>query len=605
MQHNSDLADTIVTEVSTPLEDYGLLSNRITAALVSRDGSIDWFCPIIDGDALFTAILGHKKHGRWQLSVVEALVDKRWYDGEEFRLRTIWHAPNGVVEIDDELVIRSGHTVLQRKARCVAGHAKVALDFRPRAQFGATEPLIEPTDDGLDIYHDQHLKLRGPKLAKISKGDYWGSYSLSEGEELQWELDCGAVPEYANADTQLAHTPHLRQHDNPQSWDELVRRSVSVLAALTLPNGATVAAPTASLPEDFGGVRNWDYRYCWLRDSAFTIEALLIAAKHGWGIRMEEASDFAKRWRDWVIQSCGNQAERLQIMYSVDGNRELSERMLAHLPGYERSMPVRVGNGAAMQYQADVVGELMVVFAQMRAIGIAETEESWAFQQALMQYCITHFERRDHGIWEMRGELHYFTHGRAMMWAAFNEAITAVETQAELEGEIAQWYDYREQLRQEIFHRGYNEELGHFTQTYDTTEVDSALLQLPQIGLLPPDDPAMLATVTAIEEQLIDEHGLVYRYRTHDGLDGLAGDEYPFLICNFWLVEQYARSGRVADGKALMRQLASYATDLQLLSEEYSPQHGRLAGNFPQAFSHIGVIRAAAALADAQEDVVG
>ena len=604
MQHDSDLADNILSEESTPLEDYGLLSNRVTTALVSRDGSIDWFCPLIDGDALFTAILGRKQHGRWQLSVVEALVDKRWYDGEGFRLRTIWHAPNGVVEIDDELLIRSARTVLQRKARCVAGSAKVALDFRPRIQFGATEPTVEQNDTGLVIYHDTIVELRGPKLARITVGDYWGSYDLTEGQELQWELDCGELPDYADTAKLLARTPYPNYQSQQQSWDELVRRSVNVLAALTLPNGAIVAAPTASLPEDFGGVRNWDYRYCWLRDSAFSIEALLIAAEQGWGMRTDEAAYFAQQWRDWVIKTCGDQAEHMQIMYSVDGGRDLSERILAHLPGYERSMPVRVGNGAAMQYQADVAGELMLVFAKMRALGIAETPKSWAFQQALIQYCIRNFDRRDHGIWEMRGELHYFTHGRAMLWAAFNEAIIAVEDHPELEGDTARWRDYREQLRQEIYHQGYNEELGHFTQTYDTTEVDAALLQLAQLGLLAPHDPAMLRTVTAIENQLMGQHGLIYRYRTHEGVDGLAGDEYPFLICNFWLVEQYARSGRLAQARELMEKLTSYATDLQLLSEEYSPEHGRLAGNFPQAFSHIGAIRAAAALADAQDRAV-
>ncbi len=597
MQHDSDLADSLLTDISIPLEDYGFLSNRITAALVSRDGSVDWFCPVVDGDALFTAILGQKKHGRWQLSVVEGLVDKRWYDGEDFRLRTIWHAPNGVVEIEDELVIRDNHSILQRKARCVAGLAKVALDFRPRAQYGATIPYIEEAGGGLCIGGD--LVLKGPHLARISPGDYWGSYDLSEGQELRWELDCGELPAYIDTTKQLGRAPRPQSSQDPQPWDDLVRRSTSVLAALSMPHGAILAAPTASLPEDFGGVRNWDYRFCWLRDSAFTIEALLLAAEHGWGIAIEEAIDIATRWREWLHKSCGSNAERLQIMYSVDGGGDLTERILAHLPGYERSMPVRVGNGAAMQYQADVVGELMLTFAQMRQLGVPETEETWNFQLGLVNYCIANLLRRDHGIWEMRGERHFFTHGRAMMWAVFNEAIVAVETQPELDGDLDRWRGYREQLRTEIFEQGFNGELGYFTQTYETTEVDAALLQLPQIGLVAANDPAMIRTTEAIEEQLMGEHGLVYRYRTHHGVDGLSGTEYPFLICNFWLVEQWARSGRYDDAQNLMEKLTSYATDLGLLAEEYDPEQQRLAGNFPQAFSHIGAIRAASALAEA------
>ena len=342
------------------------------------------------------------------------------------------------------------------------------------------------------------------------------------------------------------------------------------------------------MPESFGGERNWDYRYTWLRDAALTIEVLVA---HG-------VTRGATLWRDWLLRAVAGDADDVKIMYGLAGERDLRETELDHLAGYENSRPVRIGNGAAGQYQADVVGEVMIALSSLRAAGVADDEYSWGLQKNLLRYCETNLDRMDHGIWEMRGRPHYFTHGRAMMWAAFDQGVRAVEEHG-LDGPAVRWRELRDQLAAEINEKGFNAELNSFTQTYDNAEVDASLLQLPHTGLLAYDDPRMLATVTRIEDQLQDESGLLHRYRTEAGLDGLQGDEYPFLICVFWLVEQYANSGRLADAERLMAQLIGYATDLGLLSEEYDPVTRRLAGNFPQAFSHLGLIRAADAISAA------
>ena len=378
----------------------------------------------------------------------------------------------------------------------------------------------------------------------------------------------------------------LTVHDH----DPLAARSLLVLRALThADTGGIVAAPTTSLPEQFGGSRNWDYRYTWLRDAALTIE---VAVAHG-------LTKGARLWRDWLLRAVAGDADKVQIMYGLAGERDLRETELRHLAGYEGSRPVRIGNGAAEQYQADVVGEVMLALAALRDAGVQETRYSWGLQKNLLRYCEANLDREDHGIWEMRGEPHFFTHGRAMLWAAFNEGIRAVEVHG-LAGPIENWRALRDRLRVEIDEHGFAATLNTFTQTYDNTEVDASLLQLPHTGFVGYDDPRMLGTVARIEQQLQDETGLVHRYRTAARLDGLTGEEYPFLLCSFWLVEQYAHSGRIADASRLMQRLRSCATDLGLLSEEYDPASGRLAGNFPQAFSHLGLIRAADAIAEVQ-----
>ncbi|AKK07286.1 glycosyl hydrolase, glucoamylase [Corynebacterium mustelae] len=609
---------------SVPLEDYGLLSNHRTVALCSRYGSIDWLCPQVDGEAIFAALVGTSNHGCWRVSLSEPTAIQWEYEKTNSPypvLRTTWTTETGVAVLRDTLAVaETGASIIIRELVCVEGDVTVQHDLRPRINYGLQCPAWQRHENELDVYEffneDGILEStffgRLPTLVSDIASDFYEEFSLSSGDEQRWELVLTATE---SDNKKLAATFVEAATDVSASstasgmagkWEILLNQSVTALKALCLANGAVLAAPTASLPEDFGGERNWDYRYCWLRDSAFSIEALLIAQSMG----LVDATGYARRWRDWLCAVIGEDVDKLRIMYGVRGETNLDERILAHLPGYERSLPVRIGNGAVEQYQADVVGELMLVLAKLREYGIEETPHSWRLQKKLLDYCDANFERRDHGIWEMRGELHYFTHGRVMMWAAFNAGITAVETYPELaeDADVAMWRRRRIELREEIISRGFDEKTGTFLQTYEgqPRSVDASLLQIPQTGFIDASDLLMQRTVTAIEQNLKDihgdSHGLIYRYRTDPtgtgnlAMDGLSGHEYPFLICNFWLVEQYAAAGRIEDAEKLMDQLASYATDLGFLAEEYDPEHGRLAGNYPQAFSHIGVIRAIAAI---------
>lgn len=582
---------------SVPLEEYALIANHLTVALISRTGSVDWFCPQVDGDATFAALLGEPKHGRWQVTVAEGKVSNRGYldNADDLILSTTWLSPTGTAEITDYL---HGGTLV-RTITCVKGDITIAHDLKIRTDYGLNSPGWKTDPEaGLQFFNldNEHVyTLSGPPLSpsydqRCIAADFSGTFQLSAGNSITWKLSTPSIPESTVVVdlTGECLPPYKGQ------WVRLAERSAMVINALSLDTGAVLAAATASLPEEFGGERNWDYRFCWLRDSALSIEALLIAGNNGY--TQINVVERAEAWREWLINVIDT--DNLQIVYGINGETDLEERILAHLPGYENSLPVRVGNGAASQYQADVVGELMLTLKHMRDAGIPETPESWELQKKLLDYCMKNYVRRDHGIWEMRGELHYFTHGRAMMWTAFDCAISAVEKH-ELSGDVDTWRDYRDQLRAEIFSRGFNSELNTFTQTYEGTIVDASLLQLPHTGIIAADDPRMVSTVAAIIDELSDAHGLIHRYRTEAGIDGLSGDEYPFLICNFWLAEHYARAGQVDAATLVLEQLVGYANDLGLLAEEYSPTLGRLAGNYPQVFSHIGVIRAVAAIAQA------
>jgi GH15 family glucan-1,4-alpha-glucosidase len=603
--------------MSTPLEDYALLSDWHTGPLVSREGSIDWLClPRFDSPAIFTAILGEPDDGRWKLSAVDGEVVERRYLPQTFVLETVWATPTGKVRVTD-FMPPSGHQAdLVRRVECLEGDVEVEHDLRLRFDYARATPWVRRIDDGelpalLSLAGPDGLLITGPPLhwpeddgteaeeVGTRAPQLLGTFAMTAGERLDWVLTW--FPSYetppipADPDQALAHavtfwTEWASQLTSHTDYDPLVLRSLLVLRALThAQTGGIVAAATASLPEEFGGSRNWDYRYTWLRDAALTIE---VSIAHG-------LVEGAKLWRDWLLRAVAGDAHNVKIMYGLAGERDLTELELGHLSGYEGSRPVRIGNGAADQYQADVVGEVMLALGELRGAGVAEDEYSWGLQKSLLQYCETNFDRKDHSIWEMRGDLHYFTHGRAMMWAAFDQGIRAVE-ESGLDGPVERWRELRDALRAEIDERGFNTEINSFTQTYDNTEVDASLLQLPHTGYLPYDDPRMLGTVARIERDLRDEHGLVHRYRTASGLDGLEGGEHPFLICCFWLVEQYACSGRRDDAEKLMDQLVGYASELGLLSEEYDPESRRLLGNFPQAFSHLSLIRAADAIGRTQ-----
>ena len=597
-----------MTDATTdvPIGDYAFIGDLRTAALISPKGSMDWLClPRFDSPSVFSALLGTPDNGRWLVGIVDAEVESRSYLEDTFVLRTTWRGPHGTAEVLDWMPVEADRSDVVRQVRCTAGTVEVEHDLCMRFSYGQIVPWVnrrEVDGDGGDreqvlcaVGGPAGLILHGPLPSPVpGERRHHARHTLSEGEEITWVMtgqnSWRETPRMIDVQTHLEQTLHdwrswAARIDVAGAWCDHVRRSLLVLRALThRETGGIVAAATTSLPEDLGGSRNWDYRFTWLRDSALTLEAMMA---HGF-------NGGAAAWREWLLRAVAGDPQDLLIMYGIGGERELPERELEHLRGYGGSRPVRVGNGAVGQYQADVVGEVMIALGQLRDSGHAEDEYSWGLQQAMLQLQQMRLDEPDHGIWEMRGEPHFFTHGRVMMWAGFDQAVRAVEEHG-LPGDVETWRRLRKQLRREIEDRGVGPD-GAFRQTYDNTEVDASLLQLPQTGFVAYDDPRMLATVARIEDELADEHGFVHRYRTQEGIDGLTGDEAPFLICSFWLVEQYAHSGRLKEAEALMARLCETAGELGLLAEEFDPRTSRMLGNYPQAFSHLGLIRAADAI---------
>jgi GH15 family glucan-1,4-alpha-glucosidase len=588
-----------------PIEDYALISDMHTGALVSRGGSVDWLCyPRFDSASVFAALLGNEGHGRWLVAPahdagIADLIEWKYIDST-FVVQSRWRTEAGEVLVTDFMPIHDRRASLARRIEGISGSVPMRQELVVRFGYGDVVPWVRRTheEDGpgiLAMAGPDALLLRGTHLPHAADHRHAGEFMVEAGEkvdlELVWYPSHRPQPKPLNFDMTLQGTIKYWQGwaencEKQGEYDGIVKRSLLVLRALTHEDtGGIVAAPTTSLPEAFGGERNWDYRYCWLRDAALTLEAMMT---HGY-------EDEASGWRNWLLRAVAGDPEDLQIMYSVSGERSLPEKVLGHLPGYADSAPVRIGNGAVSQYQADVVGEVMVALEKLRERGVEEDEFSWPLQHALLGFMEKHLSAKDHGIWEMRGEPAYFTHSRVMMWAAFDRGARAVRNHG-LRGEADRWEKLRDELRREILEQGFNRELNSFTQYYGSTHLDASLLQLPQVGFLDYDDPMMLGTVARMEEQLLDAHGLLLRYRTESAIDGLAPGEHPFLACSFWLVEQYAHTDRLDDAKRLMDQLVGYANELGLLSEEYDPENRRMAGNFPQAFSHLALVRAADAI---------
>ncbi|UFU01804.1 glycoside hydrolase family 15 protein [Ruania suaedae] len=585
--------------MTASIGDYALLANLHSAALTSSAGSIDWLClPRFDSDSVFAAILGTEDHGRWQMAPAGGTLTERSYEQGTFVLRSTWETTTGACEIHEFMPIDGDRADIVRMVRCTRGKVTIEHDLRLRPEYADTMPWVRRDRDEngeaitLAVAGPDAYVLRGPLLTATDH-HHNVSLTLAEGEQAAWDLTWSRsyrpLPPALDLQTALEQTrtywrEWIGQASTSGPWADAVERSLLVLRALThAETGGIVAAPTTSLPEDPGGVRNWDYRFCWLRDSALTLEALLA---HG-------RTNIAHHWRDWLLRAVAGDPDDLQIMYGIAGERRLPERILDHLPGHLDSRPVRVGNGAVDQFQADVVGEVVIALDKLRRAGVDEDDFSWSLQRAMIDFAARHIGRKDQGLWEMRGEPHYFTHSRVMVWAALDRGVRAV-TDFGLPGPVEEWTRLREELRQEILTHGISRSTGGFVQHYDTDEVDASLLQIPQTGFVPYDDPRMLATVSQMESELMHD-GLLLRYRTN-GTDGLTGDEYPFLACSFWLVEQYALSGRVEDATALMERLVGCTTDLGLLAEEYDPAGRRQMGNFPQAFSHLALVRAADAL---------
>ncbi|PFG68744.1 GH15 family glucan-1,4-alpha-glucosidase [Propionibacteriaceae bacterium ES.041] len=585
----------------TPIADYAVLGDTGTAALVSRDGSLDWLClPRFDSAACFAALLGTPDNGRWFIGPVEQAETTRRYLDDSFVLETTHRTASGEIQVLDFMPLSDGRADVMRIVRGISGEVRVRHEWVVRPDYGDIRPWVTRRNKGqlsemvTAIAGPDMLVLRGPELPTAHDGRHVGEHLVRAGQEYAWSTtwvrSWHEIPDALDVEDQLSKTLTISRdwasrfsYTGP--WAAQVERSVQVLRLLThAGTGGIVAAVTTSLPEDFGGERNWDYRFCWLRDAAYTLEALL-----GTGYLNE-----TELWRGWLLRAVAGDPGDLQIMYAIDGSRDLLERELDHLPGYADSRPVRIGNGAAHQRQSDVLGKVLMALERGRAQGMTESHEAWAMQRALVNDLADHWQEPDNGLWEIRGEPQAFTHSRVMVWVAMDCAIRAAE-EFGVPNDAERWREVRDQVREEVLTRGFNTEKNTFTQHYDTTEVDASLLIIPQTGFLPGDDPRVLGTIEAIENDLLRD-GLPLRYRTSSGVDGLAGDEYPFLACSFWLVEAYALAGRTDEAYALMERLIGLCNDVGLLSEEYDPQGERMVGNYPQAFSHLTLVNAAVTL---------
>ncbi|HET8664604.1 MAG TPA: glycoside hydrolase family 15 protein [Nocardioides sp.] len=585
------------------IEDYAMIGDRHTVALVARNGSIDWLCvPRFDSSACFAALLGDEENGHWQLSPIGEYDVSRAYVENTAALQTTFTTDTGVVTLLDVMPTGDDRMDLVRRVTGVKGTVRMRHEWVVRFEYGTAKPWVRRRHEDTDepaitaVVGPDKLVLRGPRLPQPSDHRHVDEFDVHEGEILTFSTTWlpshlrTPPPHRALVDEtiheEVAWVSRLDLTGVPH--EDVVRRSLLTLHLLTHEEtGGIVAAPTTSLPEDFGGSRNWDYRYCWLRDAALTIAALIEAG----------ATDEARFWRDWLLRAVAGDPGDLQIMYAVDGARRLTEIELDDLPGYAGSKPVRIGNEAVHQRQTDVIGEVMLALEAARESELGQTEDAWNLQQVLVDHLADTWDQKDNGLWEIRGELRHFTHSRVMVWAAFDRAVRAVDLHG-LEGDVDRWRELRDRVREEVLTKGFDRERNSFRQHYDTSEVDAALLMLPLVGFIDAADPRMVGTVEAIEHDLMRD-GLLLRYRTESGVDGLPGNEHPFLACSFWLVSAYAGCGRLDDAHALFDRLVGLTNDVGLLSEEYDAGQGRMAGNFPQAFSHLALVQAAFHLREA------
>ena len=578
------------------IEDYALLGDLQTAALVERGGSIDWLCfPRFDSGACFAALLGTPEHGRWLVAPVAGGTASRRYLHDTMVLETTWENEEGRVRVIDFMPPRGTAPDVVRIVEGVQGRVRMRSELVIRFDYGQIVPwVMHRGADRVAIAGPDALYLRTPAHTFGEDLKTISQLTVDEGARvpfvLTWSPSHVDPPTPVDAELALEETESFWRDWNARctvpldrEQRDLLHRSLMVLKTLTYaPTGGIVAAPTTSLPEAIGGVRNWDYRYCWLRDATLTLLALLQA----------EHAQEAEAWRQWLLRTVAGDPNDLQIMYGVGGERRLTEYELPWLPGYEGSLPVRVGNAASEQLQIDVYGEVMDALFQGRAHGLPFEESAWSLQKALLHALEDRWREPDEGIWEVRGGRRHFVHSKVMAWVAFDRAVRSVETQG-VEGPVERWRATRDEIHREVCDRGYDAELGSFTQSYGSQELDASLLLIPLVGFLPGDDPRVRGTVEAIERSLIDD-GLVLRYRRQDeGVDGLPGHEGVFLPCSFWLVDCYELLGRHDDAHALFERLLGLANDVGLLAEEYDPRSGRLLGNFPQAFTHLALVNTA------------
>jgi GH15 family glucan-1,4-alpha-glucosidase len=577
------------------IEDYAIIGDLGTAALVGNNGSIDWLCwPEFDSDACLAALLGKPENGRWRVAPKDenARVTRQYRDSTLI-LETHFEISEGAATLIDFMPPRSGNSHLIRVVKGERGNMTFGSELIVRFGYGAVVPWVTRIDNETVrlVAGPDMLVLRTPVKMRGKNFKTVGEFTVSAGEQVPMVLtyapsnrelpDSCDVLECLQA-TEEFWTDWSRRNKIGGRWKDAVTRSLVTLKALTFaPTGGMVAAPTTSLPEKIGGERNWDYRFCWLRDATLTLLALMNAGYY------EEAQS----WRDWLLRAVAGLPDQLQVVYGVRGERRLTEWLVPWLDGYEKSQPVRVGNAAHDQFQLDIYGEVMDAAHQARQGGLGIREAGWAVQREILAHVEKVWRESDEGIWEVRSTREQFTYSKAMAWVAFDRAIKSAETW-NLPAPLGRWREIRKEIHEDVCARGFDRELNSFVRAYGTQELDASLLLLPAIGFLPGDDPRIRGTVAAIERGLLRD-GLVYRYRQAESDDGLKGDEGVFLACSFWLCDAYLLCGRHDEAVALFERLLSLRNDVGLLSEEYEPSSRRFMGNFPQAFSHLALVNTA------------
>lgn len=585
--------------MSIPLEDYALIGDCETAALVSRAGSIDWLCwPRFDSGACFAALLGGPEHGRWSIEAADsdARVSRRYRDSTLI-LETRVETADGAVTVIDFMPPRGRNSDIVRLVRGDRGRVRMRTELILRFDYGRTIPWVTRLADGAfrAIAGPDMVTLHTPVPLRGQDLTTRGDFDVTVGAMVPFVLTHGdshlPPPDAIDPQSALEHTGTFWREwvtgsQSHGEWSSAVTRSLITLKALTYaPTGGIVAAPTTSLPEAIGGTRNWDYRFCWLRDATLTLLALMNAGFY------EEA----RAWRDWLLRAAAGAPSQLQIMYGLAGERRLTEYQVGWLPGYEGSRPVRIGNAAHHQLQLDVFGEVMDALHQARRGGLDSRDEDWAFQRALLEHLSGVWHQPDEGLWEVRGAPRQFTFSKVMAWVAFDRGIRAMEAFG-LDGPRDHWRAVRRAIHEDVCTHGFDPAIGSFVQSYGSTELDASLLLLPTVGFLPPGDPRVRGTVDAVERRLFVD-GFLLRYDTRTSDDGLPGGEGAFLACSFWLADAYVLLKRVDDARRLFERLLGLRNDVGLLAEEYDTRAQRLVGNFPQAFSHIALVNTAHNLA--------
>ncbi|MFE5914090.1 glycoside hydrolase family 15 protein [Streptomyces wedmorensis] len=587
------------------IDDYALIGDLQTAALVGRDGSVDWLClPRFDSAACFAAILGDENNGHWRIAPKGATTcASRGYAEDSLVLETYWETRTGTVRVVDFMPQRDRSPDLMRIVEGISGSVEMSAVLRLRFDYGSIVPWVRRADDhrvaiaGPDsvwLRSEPHVKTWGQQFSTCS------SFTVDAGERVAFVLTWhpsheprpALVDPYEALEQTLADWREWSArctYEGPHR-DAVVRSLITLKALTYAPTGGIMAAPTTSLPEELGGVRNWDYRSCWLRDSSLTLGALLAAGY------VEEAA----AWRDWLLRSVAGDPADLQIMYGPAGERRLPETSLPWLRGYADSAPVRTGNAAVDQFQLDVYGEVMDSLYRAREAGIPPERHAWNLQLSLLGFLESTWREPDEGLWEVRGPRRHFTHSKVMAWVAADRAVRTLESDPSLPGDAARWRAMRDEIHAQVCARAYDPVRNTFTQSYGSRELDAATLLIPRVGFLPPDDPRVVGTVDAVRAELTQD-GFVRRYSVDSGaVDGLPGQEGTFLVCSFWLADALRMTGRADEARELFDRLVGLTSDVGLLAEEYDPATGRQLGNFPQAFSHIGLVGTAFVLAAAE-----